>query len=571
MRAAWKIWLTMMMAASLLGAGCGGAGEQRNDLAGPTSTADLVTSPGADALVSTDDTPGPDDASDGATPNADSAPEGDTVLGSDGDSFPGPDLLPQSDATPQADGDLPLPDAIVLPPAGLYVFSGNVLSGVDDAPLANVTVTAMNCEGCAIQTVSTDAQGRFRFETDDPANALTPDASVLAVRIAFDLDGYHKRVIYRKPDYHVDGDVSSYEMGDVRLFLAGPDSDGDGLSDAHELYLGLDPNNADTDRDGIPDGWEVDGNGGVDYAAFGCDPKMRDILVELDYHHYIEDGKLKSARFSDAIITKLTAFFAALPVETPLPGGDKTTGIAIHIVPDSQLPKSHQCYYGSGSAGDHSPANPLFELAFHKATVCIAKGSGFRGNSPISGRTLKYFSPETNDDPSDDWTESAQLVRFAVFVHELGHSLGLLHGGNEDANFKPNYTSLMNYAYDVSFNGSPKSLEKTEIHFSDGRMPDIDENHLSDRNPFAGFTVEQLGFLSHFQKGKGGAYNVAACLDNPLEVCVDWNKNDLIDEDYALNIRPGSDTTGFTVLKDHNDFTTIAKKMAKALPCNPNP
>jgi len=38
-------------------------------------------------------------------------------------------------------------------------------------------------------------------------------------------------------------------------------------------------------------------------------------------------------------------------------------------------------------------------------------------------------------------------------MHELGHNLGLKHGGAEASNFKPNYISVMNYAYNL--NGIP--------------------------------------------------------------------------------------------------------------------
>ena len=34
-----------------------------------------------------------------------------------------------------------------------------------------------------------------------------------------------------------------------------------------------------------------------------------------------------------------------------------------------------------------------------------------------------------------------------TILHEVGHNLGLRHGGNVDCNYKPNYNSVMNYRY----------------------------------------------------------------------------------------------------------------------------
>ncbi|WP_290518071.1 Ig-like domain-containing protein [Alcanivorax sp.] len=48
------------------------------------------------------------------------------------------------------------------------------------------------------------------------------------------------------------------ELEDVVNFTLGLDADGDGLLDLREALLGTDPNNQDTDADGLPDGYEFD-------------------------------------------------------------------------------------------------------------------------------------------------------------------------------------------------------------------------------------------------------------------------------------------------------------------------
>ncbi len=49
------------------------------------------------------------------------------------------------------------------------------------------------------------------------------------------------------------------------------------------------------------------------------------------------------------------------------------------------------------------------------------------------------------------WTNSVGTVfeQAGTLMHELGHNLGLEHGGSDDANFKPNYLSVMNYEHQV--------------------------------------------------------------------------------------------------------------------------
>jgi len=78
-----------------------------------------------------------------------------------------------------------------------------------------------------------------------------------------------------------------------------------------------------------------------------------------------------------------------------------------------------------------------------------------------------------------------------VFMHELGHTLGLKHGGGDDVGFKPNYMSIMNYGYanfaaykrDVlkctGTDGKSKSVN-IEIDYSNETLEDLNEAKLDE-------------------------------------------------------------------------------------------
>src|SRR5262249_36501209 len=43
------------------------------------------------------------------------------------------------------------------------------------------------------------------------------------------------------------------------------------------------------------------------------------------------------------------------------------------------------------------------------------------------------------------------FMEASTWMHELGHNLGLRHGGDEDTNDTPNYLSVMNYQYQYQY------------------------------------------------------------------------------------------------------------------------
>jgi hypothetical protein len=72
-------------------------------------------------------------------------------------------------------------------------------------------------------------------------------------------------------------------------------------------------------------------------------------------------------------------------------------------------------------------------------------------------------------------------------MHEVGHNLILLHGGDNSCNYKPNYNSVMNYEYQfpgVDNNCTPAG--DGVLDFSIGNRIDLDETNLNENNGTCG-------------------------------------------------------------------------------------
>ncbi len=87
------------------------------------------------------------------------------------------------------------------------------------------------------------------------------------------------------------------------------------------------------------------------------------------------------------------------------------------------------------------------------------------------------------------WGADGQTVpvQSGTLMHEIGHSLGLTHGGSYadtggsyaltfEANCKPNYQSVMNYMFQVDLLTDPVSLTDSVLDFSNEALPLLNEN-----------------------------------------------------------------------------------------------
>ena len=228
-----------------------------------------------------------------------------------------------------------------------------------------------------------------------------------------------------------------------------------------DIYFSYRPagGGGDTDEDGLLDTWEqngidINGDGTVDLdlPAMGADPMHKDIFIEVDY---MEHHRPHASAIQDVIDA-----FVRAPVSNP----DGVDGINLHVIVDEEIP--HQdvinvwadfdTIKGAHFATSAERSSPNWD------NIRSAKGSVFRyalfvhqynpypsssGIAELPGNDfiVSLGAPGWGTDASGH-NVGTRDEQAGTFIHELGHTLGLHHGGGDDINCKPNYLSVMSYS-----------------------------------------------------------------------------------------------------------------------------
>jgi hypothetical protein len=344
--------------------------------------------------------------------------------------------------------------------------------------------------------------------------------------------------------------IDNFEWGINAVCTAGTliDSDDDGIQDRYEI-LGL-----DIDDDGIID---------LDLPAMGADPNHKDIFIEIDY---MEDAA-HSHQPKLAALQKLIAAFANAPVDNP----DDVQGIRLHIdagphtimnpatngtwgtVHSRSDAIAHVNEMGSTASGDYdwTEFDTIKSNNFSAARRAVFRYGLFVHN--IGG--LPGSNGLERGIPSTDfivalgsWTDGVGTVcqQAGSFMHILGHTLGLRHGGEDDINYKPNYLSVMNHAFltrGLRLNGVDGVLDYSRFD-----LADLDENNLNESIGLnGGASLDNYGTL-YFADG------TQHYSDNANNA-IDWNDNTL-DNESAVVFDINNDGSQ-TVLTSQNDWDNL--------------
>ena len=324
------------------------------------------------------------------------------------------------------------------------------------------------------------------------------------------------------------------------------DVDQDRLSGCQEILLGTDPTHADTDNDGLSDGDEVLGTlAGLNLPALGVNPLRKNLLVEIDWmvgpECYAEGFSRKPTTENVAMVTEM---FANAPVWNP----DGSSGI------DAIIDYGQGGFFTGGNEIDDGDAlldgdilHPDAEFHEKRSEHSDHRRLGHFHYGIMAWRhqDANNYSSGVAEVGGDDFIVSMHCagndhlgaVAYSnTIMHELGHNFGLLHGGGNYCNYRPNYDSVMNYRYAMFGNDFDCDANSDYIPgtFSDGSRSPLDE-----------FAIDEPQ---------------GVCGDLPL----DWNFDGQISSGLLLDLNKDDglqdQTCGgtHTVLHDHNDWAAVS-------------
>jgi hypothetical protein len=246
----------------------------------------------------------------------------------------------------------------------------------------------------------------------------------------------------------------------------------------------------------------VEANGITGFQPIECADKLnRDVFVEIDYmQHHQPRG--------DAVSDVIAAFGMAPAFRADsgkCDGAGCTSGVRLHVQVDEQIPHvTNTALFpctGPFAAGHvdfdaikkgtafQPPAGPVggFGTLTERASSSLLNAKRLSFHYGLFVHNQSPTPPSTSNSSSGcaelfgndfmvamgSWTPPSPAItghtggvgsrseQAGTFMHELGHNLGLRHGGVDNVNCKPHHVSVMNYTYQF-----PNSVPDRPLSFS---------------------------------------------------------------------------------------------------------
>jgi hypothetical protein len=333
----------------------------------------------------------------------------------------------------------------------------------------------------------------------------------------------------------------------------GPDIDEDGLADAWEISQ-IQPYTLESQPAGI----DIDCDGLLDEATDLVWPSdqlpevgKKDVYLQIDFMApSAELGETESHEPDSLAIRNVVSAFAS-------------AGIALHVDPvHRSVPHRNVVYLGPDPEGEplacRGPAeetmdlydikrgsfDPKRTLAYHYAlfghfSSCDSPEDCAACPSDPDGHTPSFLSAGKAEQIGNDLIVSLGGFAFiedsnsqetkarweaGTLLHQLGHSLGLEHGGEEKVDFKPNYLSSMNSRYQLA--GIPSAelpgsvmMVEARADLSRKALGPLDENALDEG---AGLVLPTL--ISYHARDIA-SYECPEARSGAAAGAIDWNCN----------------------------------------------
>ncbi|WP_157691740.1 hypothetical protein [Noviherbaspirillum autotrophicum] len=339
----------------------------------------------------------------------------------------------------------------------------------------------------------------------------------------------------------------------------------------------------DSDHDGIPDSAKAPGAtyAGIDLYAMGARAGRRDLFMEIDYMQGSDPALTPRFEALQKVVDAFAAKNIALHVDTGKLYSDAIDAQRFNLGGGEAVEFAKCIELDVGAAGARTGCTSFYDyksahfdvrrrLAFHYALFASSQNldgsAGSSGVAELLGNDVIVTLGGYNLGGSSAASQNMLInLQAGTLMHEFGHNLGLRHGGNEDANYKPNHYSVMNYMYQFAgLSAAPDSATAAERYYLANGLKGKTYCNLSDNSPCSS------DFIIGYSDGSGAdlderALSEAANIGRGSSggAYADWDNNNALTAATVarnLNAQDGS-TKG--VLKDYNEWGNLTLPFAR--------